>query len=160
MHPVTFLLFSLLLNVLHFLHQLERCVFVLNQSCQLFATPWSRLLVHRIFPVIILECVTISSSRRSSQSRNQIFILFIGRQIVYHGTTWETNKQMVVVVVVQSLSHVQLLQPHGLQLARLLGPWDFPDKNTGVGCRFLLQGKKQITACNQGMTQHSSSNIT
>ena len=24
--------------------------------------------------------------------------------------------------------------------ARLLGPWDFPDKNTGVGCHFLLQG--------------------
>ena len=23
---------------------------------------------------------------------------------------------------------------------RLLGPWDFPGKNTGVGCHFLLQG--------------------
>ena len=23
---------------------------------------------------------------------------------------------------------------------RLLCPWDFPDKNTGVGCHFLLQG--------------------
>ena len=27
-----------------------------------------------------------------------------------------------------------LLQPHGLQPARLLCPWDFPGKNTGVGC--------------------------
>ena len=31
------------------------------------------------------------------------------------------------------------LQPHGLQPTRLLCPHDFPDKNTEVGCRFLLQ---------------------
>ena len=40
-----------------------------------------------------------------------------------------------------SLSVVSdFLQPHGLQPARLLYPWDFPGKNTGVGCHFLLQG--------------------
>ena len=27
----------------------------------------------------------------------------------------------------------------GLRPPRLLCPWDFPDKNTGVGCHFLLQ---------------------
>ena len=32
------------------------------------------------------------------------------------------------------------LQPHGLQPSRLLCPWDFPEKNTGVGTHFLLQG--------------------
>ena len=32
------------------------------------------------------------------------------------------------------------LQPHGLQFARLLCPWDFSGKNTGVGCHFLPQG--------------------
>ena len=31
-------------------------------------------------------------------------------------------------------------RPHGLQPARLLCPWNFPGKNTGVGCHFLLQG--------------------
>ena len=31
------------------------------------------------------------------------------------------------------------LQPHGLE-SRLLCPWNFPGKNTGVGCHFLLQG--------------------
>ena len=31
------------------------------------------------------------------------------------------------------------LQPHGLQPARLLCPWDSPGKNTGVCCHFLLQ---------------------
>ena len=31
------------------------------------------------------------------------------------------------------------LQPHGLQPTRLLCLWNFPGKNTGVGCHFLLQ---------------------
>ena len=30
------------------------------------------------------------------------------------------------------------LRPHGLQLTRLLHPWDFPGKRTGVGCHSLL----------------------
>ena len=30
------------------------------------------------------------------------------------------------------------LRPHGP--TRLLCQWDFPGKNTGVGCHFLLQG--------------------
>ena len=32
------------------------------------------------------------------------------------------------------------VRPHGLWPTRLLCPWDFPGKNTGVGCHFLLQG--------------------
>ena len=32
-----------------------------------------------------------------------------------------------------------LCDPHGLQPARLLCPWDFPGKNTWVGYYFLLQ---------------------
>ena len=32
------------------------------------------------------------------------------------------------------------LRPHGLQPAMLLCPWDSPDKDTGVGFHFLLQG--------------------
>ena len=31
------------------------------------------------------------------------------------------------------------LRLHGLQLTRLLCPWDPPGKNTGVGCHVLLQ---------------------
>ena len=33
------------------------------------------------------------------------------------------------------------LRPHGLQPTRLLRPWDFPGKSTGVGCHCLLQSK-------------------
>ena len=37
-------------------------------------------------------------------------------------------------------SCLTLWRPHGLLPIRLLCPWDFPGKNTGVGCHFLLQG--------------------
>ena len=30
------------------------------------------------------------------------------------------------------------LPPRGLEPTRLLCPWDFPGKNTGVDCHFLL----------------------
>ena len=30
-------------------------------------------------------------------------------------------------------------RPHGLQPSRLLHPWDFPGKSTGVGCQCLLR---------------------
>ena len=33
-------------------------------------------------------------------------------------------------------------RPHGLQPTRLLRPWDFPGKNTGVGCHCLLPGEQ------------------
>ena len=45
-----------------------------------------------------------------------------------------------VCVCVSRLVMSDSLQPHGLKPARLLCPWDFPDKNIGVGCHFLLQG--------------------
>ena len=37
-------------------------------------------------------------------------------------------------------SCLTLSRPHGLKSARLLSPWEFPGKNIGVGCHFLLQG--------------------
>ena len=36
--------------------------------------------------------------------------------------------------------------PHGLQPSRLLHPWDFPGKSTGVGCHCLLQCLVQCLA--------------
>jgi len=46
----------------------------------------------------------------------------------------------VVPVVVEWLSRFRLLQPHGLEPARLFWPWDSLGKNTGVGYHFLFQG--------------------
>ena len=41
-------------------------------------------------------------------------------------------------VCVCALRSVLLFQPHGLP-TRLLCPWDFPGKNTGIGFYFLLE---------------------
>ena len=38
-------------------------------------------------------------------------------------------------------------RPHGLQPTRLLLPWDFPGKSTGVGCHCLLH-LGLLTKCN------------
>ena len=43
------------------------------------------------------------------------------------------------------------LQPHGLQPARLLCPWDFLGKDTGVVCHFLLQGIFLTQGLNLGL---------
>ena len=43
------------------------------------------------------------------------------------------------------------LRPHGLWLARLLCPWNSPGKNTGVGCRALLQGIFPTQGWNPGL---------
>ena len=40
----------------------------------------------------------------------------------------------------KSLQSCPTLWYYGLQPSRVLWPWDFPGKSTGVGCHFLLQG--------------------
>ena len=49
------------------------------------------------------------------------------------------------------LSRVWLLWPHGLSPASLLCPWDSSGKNTGVVCRFLLQGIFLTQGSNPGL---------
>ena len=48
-------------------------------------------------------------------------------------------------VKVKSLSRVDSSRPHGLQPTRLLRPWDFLGKSTGVGCHCLLQGNTIVS---------------
>ena len=43
------------------------------------------------------------------------------------------------------------LWPRGLSPTRLLCPWDFPRKNTGVDCHSLLQGTFPIQGSNVGL---------
>ena len=43
------------------------------------------------------------------------------------------------------------LGPHGLQPTRLPCLWDFPAKNTGVGCHFLLRGIFPTQGSNLGL---------
>ena len=45
-------------------------------------------------------------------------------------------------LLLSSLQSCPTLQPHRWQSTRLCRRWDSPDKNTGVGCHFLLQCMK------------------
>ena len=47
--------------------------------------------VRGIFQARILECIAISFSKESSQPRDQTYVFCIGRQILYHGATWEAQ---------------------------------------------------------------------
>ena len=56
---------------------------------------------------------------------------------------WDCSQLPQGHLVVGHFSHSvasKALRPHGLQPARLFRAWDFPGKNTGVGCHSLLQG--------------------
>ena len=57
-----------------------------------------------------------------------------------HSEKWpcEPGRRGLWWLLFRLLSHVWLLQPQGLETTRLFSPWDFPNKNTGVGCHFLL----------------------
>ena len=52
-----------------------------------------------------------------------------------------TIKMFILIArMLSHFSHVDSLWPHGLYPTRLFCSWDYPGKNTGVGCHFLLQG--------------------
>ena len=63
----------------------------------------------------------------------QRFIWFYINRTLYFKSDFRRN------VVVPTL-----LPLHGLQLIRFLCPRDFPGKNTGVACHFLLRGRSNL----------------
>ena len=74
----------------------------------------------------------------------------IGGDINWYSCYGEQWKKKKVSCSVMSDS----LRPHGLQPtkpARLLHPWDFPGKNTVVGCHFLFQGIFLTQGLNLGL---------
>ena len=90
------------------------CVCVLvAQSCPTLCNPIDSsppgLYVHGILQARTLEWVAISFSKRNYRKKeSEVFQLCL------------------------------ILRPHGLQPIRLLHPWNFPGKSTGVGCHFFL----------------------
>ena len=48
----------------------------------------------------------------------------------------------LLLLLLRRFSCVNSVRPHRWQLTRLPCAWDFPGKNTGVGCHFLLQCMK------------------
>ena len=65
----------------------------------------------------------------------------VGSSLSDHRATRKSSTQWNGALLLFSRSAVgDSLRPHGLWPARLLRPFDFPGKTTGVGCHFLLQG--------------------
>ena len=75
--------------------QMYGCVGAVLSHVQLFVTPLDcsppDSSVHGIFQAWILEWVAISSSRRSSQPRDETHVSCITRQILYYWVIWEAH---------------------------------------------------------------------
>ena len=64
--------------------------------------------------------------------------LHVEKRPVHQGweDSWGPRQERVSSIGTSVLS--DSVRPHGLQPTRLLRPWDFPGKSTGVGCHCLL----------------------
>ena len=79
----------------------------------------------------ILKLCHVEADNYMIQPQNRVFVRNLMSRInkILHDACCSVTS-----VVSESLCR------YGLQLSRLLCPWDSPGKNTGVGCHFLLQG--------------------
>ena len=103
------------------------------------------------WPVVARACRAMWKSRLKTGVRNINAQVGPCRQCKVFGFYFNktANRRItsarLCVFVAQSCS-----RPQGLQPARLLRPWDFPGKNTGVGCH-LLQGIFPTRGSNPGL---------
>ena len=102
-----------------------------TQSCPTLCDPMDYI-AHGILQAIILEWVAFSFSRGSSKPR--IEPRSPALQVDSSPAEPQESGSVSRSVVPDSL------WPRGLQPTKLLCPWDFPGKDTGVGSHFLLQG--------------------
>ena len=86
-------------------------------------------------------------SKRMRNRESVSYTTFTPRKLV--SSPLSLNKVMMVVRLLRVVS--ESLWPHGLLPARLLYPLDFPGKNTGGGCHFLLQGIFPTQGSNLGL---------
>ena len=100
--------------------------------------------VHGNFKAGILEWIAISFSRGSSKPRDQIHVSCFGSASFTSDPSGKpmgfilcTNSMMCVF---KSLRCVWLSATLWTVATRLLCPWDFSGKNTGMDCHFLLWG--------------------
>ena len=111
-----------------------------------FYSPWVMFNVFYVIFYIFLFCVSLNYLTISCNYIIDDFITFVFNLSVSFISGWSTVSVSVSRSVVPDS-----LRPHGLQSTRLLCPWDFPDKDTGVGCHFLLQGIFPTQGSNPGL---------
>ena len=111
---------------------LPHCKWILYQLSHKEAQVWLLLLLSRFSHVRL--CDPIDGSPPGSP------VLGFSRQEQWSGLPFpspvhESEKWKWSCSAVSDSS-----RPHGLRPTRLLRPWDFPGKSTGVGCHCLLHG--------------------
>ena len=101
---------------------------------------YSVLYEHAAAAKSLQSCPTLCDPRDSSPLGSPVPGIFQARTLEWFAISfsnawkWKWSRSVV--------SDPQ--RPHGLQPSRLLCPWDFPGKSTGVGCHCLLH-KRSIT---------------
>ena len=120
--------------------------------------------VHGILQVRIVEWVTISFCRASSQPRDQTQVSCIAGWLF---TVWATRKAwhsteiylnifpyistFECAVCLVALSCLTLCDPMDCSPPGSSVQWDTPGKNTGAGCHAILQGILPTQGSNQGL---------
>ena len=89
---------------------------------------------------------TLTSQRQNNKRSWWVVKMLVEIKFVDKNGTNPSKRVNVSCSVVPSF-----LRPHWLQPTRLLCPWDFPGKDTGVGCYFLLQGIFPTQGSNPGL---------
>ena len=97
-----------------------------------FSLVWLLLLLSR-FSRVQLLCDSIDGRPLGSPVPGILQARTLEWVAISFSNTWKWK------VKVKLLSRADSSRPHGLQPTRLLRPWDFPGKSTGVGCHCLLR---------------------
>ena len=94
--------------------------------------------VHGILQAKILEWFAVPSSRRSSWPKGWTHVSYIYLHWQMHSFPFRPPGKLSCVCMCVCSVVSNSLWPHRLQPTRLLRPWDFPGKSTGVRCHCLL----------------------
>ena len=73
------------------------------------------------------------------------------KNFISSDSKWKVLPIFLLKVKVKSLSRVQHFATPWTVPVKLLHPWDFPFKSTGMGCDFLLQGIFPTQGSNPGL---------
>ena len=101
-------------------------------------TPWSILLLLLLLLLSRFSRVRLCVTPQTAAHQAPPSLGFFGQEhwsgLPFPSPMHESEKWKWSRAVVYDSS-----RPHGLQPTRLLRPWDFPSKSTGVGCHCLLR---------------------
>ena len=117
---------------------------ICKKNCELLSSlqGWEKLLldIKRLFSQL---WSSVSLKLYQDRKQESAFV-FSGRYTKFHISRDEWQKyqsEQQGEVPVCMCAQLCLTLCDRLQPTRLLCPWDFPGKNTGVGCHFQLQGQ-------------------